>query len=187
MKILIFKGILNHHICLFICAVPLLISAIYTTCAFPCLKEFGLRHWESVWVQLRSSPPRLREIRITLFNEVGTPSESRAAEASIRNEEANSHPNHPDVFIKAWSSLCLRVFRSKREHKSTSERVTNESCLGLPARFELDRARAQSKVLGKIQFSKQEYPVSQTGWSGFGRFGFRQQRAPAMKIGPTST
>jgi hypothetical protein len=34
---------------------------------------------------------------------------------------------------------------------------------------------------------KLEYPVSQIGWSGFGRFSLRRWRAPTMEIGPTST
>jgi hypothetical protein len=31
------------------------------------------------------------------------------------------------------------------------------------------------------------YPVSQTGWSGFGRFSLRKRRALVTEIGPTST
>jgi hypothetical protein len=38
----------------------------------------------------------------------------------------------------------------------------------------------------KLQ-GKSEYPVSQTGWSGFGRFSLCRRNAPAMEIGPTST
>jgi hypothetical protein len=34
---------------------------------------------------------------------------------------------------------------------------------------------------------KPEYPVSQTGWSGFGRFSLHRQPVPMMEIGPTST
>jgi hypothetical protein len=39
------------------------------------------------------------------------------------------------------------------EHSSPSKRMISESCLGLPARFELDRSRAQSEVLEKTGVS----------------------------------
>jgi hypothetical protein len=55
---------------------------------------------------IHSLQPLEVRIDITLFNEVDTPSESRAAEAAIRNE-ANSHPNHPEVFIMAWPSVIM--------------------------------------------------------------------------------
>jgi hypothetical protein len=57
-------------------------------------------------------------------------------------------------------SYCLNIVAaivtlgvSQCEHGSTSERVTNEPRLGSPARFELDRAGAKSKVSGKIRVS----------------------------------
>jgi hypothetical protein len=34
---------------------------------------------------------------------------------------------------------------------------------------------------------KPKYPVSQTRWSGFSRFGLHRWRMPTMEIGPTST
>jgi hypothetical protein len=49
----------------------------------------------------------------------------------------------------------LMHFSSKREHKSTLERMTSEPHLGSSARFELDRVGAQFEVLEK----KLEYPV----------------------------
>jgi hypothetical protein len=39
------------------------------------------------------------------------------------------------------------------KHGITSERMTSKPYLGLPARFELDRAGAQSEVSGKIEVS----------------------------------
>jgi hypothetical protein len=49
--------------------------------------------------------------------------------------------------------VCWRTFWSKREHRSTSERVPSEPHLGTPAWFELDWSRARSKVLGKTRVS----------------------------------
>jgi hypothetical protein len=37
------------------------------------------------------------------------------------------------------------------KHRITSERMTSKPHLGSPARFELDRAGAQSEVSGKIE------------------------------------
>jgi hypothetical protein len=34
---------------------------------------------------------------------------------------------------------------------------------------------------------KPEYPVCQTGWSGFDRLGLHRRRAATTEIGPTST
>jgi hypothetical protein len=51
------------------------------------------------------------------------------------------------------TKMCWRTFWSKREHGSTSESVTSEPYLGLPARFEIDRAGAQSEVLVKTGVS----------------------------------
>jgi hypothetical protein len=60
---------------------------------------------------------------------------------------------------------CRRIFRSKREHRSTLKRMTSESQLDSPTRFEFDRSGAQSKVSGKP-----EYLVFQTRLSDFDRF-----------------
>jgi hypothetical protein len=68
------------------------------------------------------------------------------------------------------------------EHLSSLERVTSEPHLGLPVWFELDRPRVQSEFSRKTGVS-----VSQTGWSGFGRFSLRKRRALVTEIGPTST
>jgi hypothetical protein len=54
-------------------------------------------------------------------------------------------------FPSGVAKMCWHTFRSKREHRSTLERVTSEPRLGSPAWFELDQARAQSEVLGKIK------------------------------------
>jgi hypothetical protein len=70
------------------------------------------------------------------------------------------------------------------EQRSPSERMTSEQRLGMPARFEIDRSRVQSKVSGKTGVSS---PVFQTEWSNFGRFSLHRRHISVMEIGPTST
>jgi hypothetical protein len=72
-----------------------------------------------------------------------------------------SHGQRRSVPQRSHQNVLMH-FSSKREHKSTLERMTNEPHLGSSARFELDRVGAQFEVLEKnwsIRFPKLDGPV----------------------------
>jgi hypothetical protein len=58
-----------------------------------------------------------------------------------------------DRFPSGVAKMYCHTFRSKREHMSTSERMTSEPHLGSLAQFELDRAGAQSDASRKTGVS----------------------------------